>query len=96
MVFLTVCEEKYSLMIYDPKTFANVGSFIDKIGTKIVCRLDSSPTIMVALSYVLTLFCTCSFKLHVCWLEAVHTSMLVDVSQVEPASNNSMLLILFV
>jgi hypothetical protein len=36
------------------------------------------------------------FKLHVYLLEVVHTSMLADVFQVELASNNSMLLILFV
>jgi hypothetical protein len=62
----------------------------------IVCTLDSSSMVMVALSSVLTSFHTCSFKLHVYWLEAVHTSILVDISQVEPASNNSMLLISFI
>jgi hypothetical protein len=43
-----------------------------------------------------TSVCTHFFKVQVCWLEAVHTSMLADVSQVELASINSMLLILFV
>jgi hypothetical protein len=41
-------------------------------------------------------FVDISVKLYVCWLEAVQTFMLADVSQVEPASNNNMLLILFV
>jgi hypothetical protein len=72
-VYLTMCERKYSLMICGPKMFANGRAFTDGIYTEVVCRLDSSPMIMVALWSVLT---------------SVHR-------QVEPASNNSMLLILF-
>jgi hypothetical protein len=79
-----VCRRKHSLTICGPKTLANGRAFTDKIYTEVVFRLDSSPTINV------------SFKLQVYLLEAVHTSILADVSQVEPASNNSMLLILFV
>jgi hypothetical protein len=95
-VFLTVCEEKHSLTIYDLQTFASLRASTDKIVTVSVCRLDLSPMIMVALSSVLTLFLTHSFKLHVCWLEAIHTSMLADVSQVKLTSNNSMLSLLVV
>jgi hypothetical protein len=83
-------------MICRPKTFANGRAFIDGIYTEVVCRLDSPPMIMVALLSVLTWVHKVSFKLQVCLLEVVHTPMLADVSQVEPASNNSMLLILFV
>jgi hypothetical protein len=91
-------------MICEPKMFANGRAFTDRIYTEVVCSLDSSPTIMVALSStimialssVLASVCRCFFKLQVCLLEAVYTSMLADVSQVEPVSNNSMLLILFV
>jgi hypothetical protein len=53
--FNHVCERKYSLMIYGSKMFANGRAFTDGIYTEVVCRLDSSPTIMVALSCVLTL-----------------------------------------
>jgi hypothetical protein len=95
-IYLTMWQRKHSLTICGPKTFANGRAFTDEIYTGVVCRLDSSPTIMVALWSVLTSVHTdVSFKLQVCLLEAVHTSMLADVSQVKPASNNRVLLILF-
>jgi hypothetical protein len=61
MIYLTVCERKHSLTICGPKTFANGRAFIDGIYTEVVCRLDSSPTIMVALSSVLTSVHRCFF-----------------------------------
>jgi hypothetical protein len=67
--FLPVYEGKNSLTICGSKTFANVRDFTDGIFTEDVCRLDSSPMIMVALSSVLTLVCRHFFKNYrfVCW-----------------------------
>jgi hypothetical protein len=102
-VYKPCAKRKYSWTIYRPKVFANVRAFTDVIVTEIVCRWDSSPTIMVALSSVLTSFCTLFFKttgILVGSSSHVHATRCIPSwtnkqSQVEPTSNTSMLSILF-
>jgi hypothetical protein len=45
------------MMICGPKMFANGRAFTDGIYTEVICRLNSLPTFMVALSSVLTSVC---------------------------------------